>query len=164
MGNLEFDEVETKENYTFSASERHNIGFINNGKIDFKFAESLNPGDKLMGLGKNLTVSSADKIRIRKGLYSPMTEAKNFYIFPQEVEESQLKATPMILVHCLPQVNSPLSHENWVVKSLHMLNWLSMNEHENQVHENYVHPISHILGLFSHKDEKQVEHMYDLAH
>ena len=56
-----------------------------------------------------------------------MTEAKNFYIFPQDVEEDQLKTTPLILVHCLSQVESPLDHEKWVVKALHLLDWFSIN-------------------------------------
>ena len=114
-----------------------------------------------MGFGKNLTVSRTDDIRIRKGLYAPMTEAKNFYIFPQDIDEDKLKATPMILVHCLSQVDHPLNHENWVVKGLHFLDWFGENEHENQMHERYVHPISHLIGVFAHKEENQ---KYSLTH
>ena len=155
VGNLEFEEIHTQENYTFSASETHNIGFIKDGKLDFKFTEDLSSGDKLMGFGKNLTVSTADDVRIRKGLYSPMTELKNFYIFPQDVAEGQLKSTPMILVHCLSQIDGPLNHENWVGKGLHLMGWFGINDHENQLHENYVHPISHILRIFSHNGSQR---------
>ena len=60
MGSLEFEEITTQENYTFSASETHNVAFIKDGTINFKLAENLNVGDELMGFGKSLTVRKAD--------------------------------------------------------------------------------------------------------
>lgn len=38
----------------------------------------------------------------------------------------------MILVHCLSQVNSPLSHESWVKRILHLVGYFGFNEHERE--------------------------------
>ena len=110
-----------------------------------------------MSLGKNLTVSSTDESLEQEGLYSPMTEEGNFYIFPQGVNPMDFANSPMILVHCLSQVDRPISHEGWVKKTMHLMSYFGINEHENEDDENYVHPISHLLrwtgsqNLKSHK-------------
>ena len=109
-GYLDFEQIQTEEEYRFSASQTHNIGYQKNGKVDFKFAEVLAKGDELMGLGKNLTVSSTDQVQQQRGLYSPMTSFSNFYIFAQGINPADLASSPMALVHCLSQVDSPLSY------------------------------------------------------
>ena len=56
-----------------------------------------------------------------------MTENGNFYIFAQGVNPTDIANSPMILVHCLPQVNYPLSHENWVTRVLHFADYFGFN-------------------------------------
>lgn len=113
------------------ASQTHNIGYLEDGKVGFKFAEALQSGEKLINLGPQLTVKKTDGIKEEQGLYSPITDAANFYIFPHAKDLSQ---APMTLVHCLSQLSSPLSHQKWIKPFLHASEWLGLNYHEN-IHE-----------------------------
>ena len=61
------------------------------------------------------------------GLYSPMTEEGNFYIFAQGVNPTNITNSPMTLVHCLSQVDSPDSHESWVKTFLHFAGYFGFN-------------------------------------
>ena len=118
--------------------------------MDFKFAEDLKEGDELMSLGKNLTVASSDQFQEQQGLYSPMTEFGNFYIFAQDVNPEELANSPLMLVHCLSQVNNPLSYEDFVLKSLKVSGFFGLNEHENHFDENYVHTVAKLLSFTGH--------------
>ena len=108
-GYLEFEQIETEEGFTFLSSDSHNIGFEDNGKINFKFAESLQEGDQLISLGQSLTVARTDSFKEEQGLYSPIATLSNFYIFAQNANPLNLLNSPMILVHSLSQIDSPIN-------------------------------------------------------
>lgn len=67
----------------FESSEMHNLGFFgNNGKIDYKFAKDFKAGDKLVGFPeKGLSVTQIVNPIRRKGLYSPYTEFRNYFVY-----------------------------------------------------------------------------------
>jgi len=72
-----------------------------------KYADELKPGDELISVGGNFTVESASETVFDVGLFSPMTAASNFYIFPyQSVKANDLR-NEMILVHCLAEIDNP---------------------------------------------------------
>lgn len=92
-------------------------------------------------------------------MYSPMTATSNFYVYPfQSVEANDLSGA-MILVHCLAQIDNPHKQEHWIYKALHMTGWFGLNSHENAVHEYYLHPITHLIHLFSTPHRKVKYHI-----
>lgn len=52
-----------------------------------------------------------------------------------------------------------MSHERWVFYTLHFLGWLGINEHQNEIHEIYAHPISQPLHLLAAKSKSR-SHQY----
>ena len=59
-----------------------------------------------------------------------MTSLSNFYIFAQDANPEDLANSPMILVHCLSQINA-LNYEGLVLKSLQIYGFFGLNEHDN---------------------------------
>lgn len=104
---VEFTDIKTKGSNAYRASAGHNIAYNDNGTIGFKYADELKPGDELISVGGNFTVESASETVFDVGLFSPMTAASNFYIFPyQSVKANDLR-NEMILVHCLAEIDNP---------------------------------------------------------
>lgn len=67
----------------------------------------------------------------------------------------------LILVHCLAQIDKPLKQEHWIYTVIHMAELFGLNSHQNQEHEAYLHPVTHLMKLFI-KDHRKVK--YSLAH
>lgn len=104
----QYEVIDTDAGVRFETSEYHNIGFMNNSKIDFKFAVELSPGDRLVGFPiENISVLSSKTREERRGLFSPFTEAGSYFVYHADFAGSTEE--PMILAHSLSQVRDPTS-------------------------------------------------------
>jgi hypothetical protein len=159
---VEFTDIKIKGSNMYRASSGHNIAFNQNGTIDFKEADQLLPGDELISVGgQSYIVESADGLAYDQGLYSPFTAAGNFYIYPYQSVEGNDLSQSLILVHCLAQIDKPKKQEHWIYTVIHMADMFGLNAHQNQEHEAYLHPVTHLMKLFI-KNHKKVK--YSLAH
>ena len=87
-----------------------------------------------------------------------MTAANTFYIFPFQSVEANDGTGSLLLVHCLAQLDNPHSKEHWIQHLLKMSSWVGLNNHQNAEHENYYHPITHLMKLMG-KQHRVVKHL-----
>ena len=103
---VDFTEITTADDLRYTASSGHHIGFNDEGKVGFKYADEFKRGDELIVLSKRPNAQVVAELAevTAKGMYAPYTELSNFYIYPAMGGED----SPMILVHCLSQIDEPL--------------------------------------------------------
>lgn len=89
----------------------HNLAFVgSDGKINYKFAKEFVPGDQLVGFPvQGLRVTEQKEVVRRKGLYSPYTAFRNYFVYEDGFNPlSRSESEPiMALAHSLSQVVNP---------------------------------------------------------
>lgn len=88
----------------------HNLAsFGKNGQIGYKFAKDFKVGDELVGFPENnLRVTNVVNPVRRKGLFSPYTSYRNYFVYEDGFNPNRTQREPgMILAHSLSQVANP---------------------------------------------------------
>lgn len=83
LAEADFQLISTNANMSFESSEMHNLAFFGrNSQISFKFAKDFKVGDELVGFPeKNLRVTNIVNPIRRKGLFSPYTSFRNYFVY-----------------------------------------------------------------------------------
>lgn len=119
---LEYLKVTVGDGF-FETSGKHNLAMKD---LSWKFAEEVEEGEELFGLG---AFSKVEKVEI-EGRYAPKTSTYNYFIYLEGAEDKK------VLAHSWAHIRNPEKYQD-IVEIIEST-WQAMSPSDDNIHPSYL--------------------------